>query len=246
MDNNYYYNEKNYFKTEITNSHFVLKDSVSDDIDNKYSKSLIAFEKFQAYINNFEELLYADVKDWEKISSQIDVESFIKFYFIQELSENPDGCKSSVFMYKDGEQDVLHMGPVWDFDLAIGNCNKIEWGSNTDVDYIINIQEYMHHSADWYTQLFTIPEFKELAIKIYNEEIKKVFMTATSEINEYESIITKSANMNFKKWKLFNKKSLFFGRGHDYKSSYSEEVELLRTWISSRVDYLNKRYSGNY
>jgi len=246
MDNNYYASEDNYFKTNLSEAYFVLDESVADDVDEENSVALEAFSAFETYLNEFESLLYSENKDWDKISSKIDVESFIKFYFIQELSANPDGCRTSVFMYKDGANDVLHLGPVWDFDLAVANCNKTDWGYDTDRDYIANIKRHMEKSIDWYTQLFKIPEFRQEVVRIYNEEIKEAFLTATNMIDENESLITESAKMNLEKWNLLGKDNLFGTyRGHTYKNTYKEEVELLHNWVEERVEYLNKRYSND-
>ena len=69
MDNWHYADEKNYFSSGISGNHFVLKDSKADDEGELDSVSEKAFFDFQAYINSFETLLYADKKDWKAISS---------------------------------------------------------------------------------------------------------------------------------------------------------------------------------
>lgn len=78
----------------------------------------------------FEDLLYAEDKDWDQISSMIDVDSFVAFYLLEEFSENPDSCRTSLYMYQDGPNDVLHMGPVWDFDKALGYAQKKKYGGD--------------------------------------------------------------------------------------------------------------------
>ncbi|MBQ2938173.1 MAG: CotH kinase family protein [Clostridia bacterium] len=245
MDNNYYANEDYYFKSDISGSHFVLHDSVAEDkdLDSIYYET--AFTEFKNYINKLEKLLYSENKDWNEISSMIDVESFVKYYFIQEFTENADGARTSVFMYKDGANDVLHMGPVWDFDLALANCDKDNWGGNPEYDYIMNIKEYMESSVDWYTQLFTIPEFRQEVAKIYNNEIKSVLSTATQKISNYESQLTISSNMNFIRWETLGKDNAFGSyRGHKIKDTYTEEVKYLSDWVNKRVEYIDKRYGS--
>ena len=246
LDNNYYASEKNYFQSNISGSHFVLKDSIADDEGEANSISEKSFKEFENYLNEFETYLYDENKDWDKISSMIDVESFIKYYFIQEFTENPDGARSSSYMYKDGTNDVLHMGPVWDFDLALASCDKDNWGGNPEYDYIKNIKKYMEASLDWYTQLFKIPEFREEVSKIYNNEIKDILETATQKINDYEEELKISSDMNFKKWQTLGKENAFGSyRGHKIKDTYKEEVKYLYDWVSERINYLNKRYSEN-
>lgn len=192
MDNNYYADELNWFESNISKSHFVLKDSVSDDEGQEGSLAENSFNKFKNHINKFEEYLYSNNKDWNKISSLINVESFVKYYFIQEFTENADGCRTSMFMYKDGDRDLLHMGPVWDFDLALANCDKDNWGGNPQVDYIININKNMEYSLNWYAELFKIPEFRQEVIKIYNKELNNTIKNSMQMISNYKSELNKS------------------------------------------------------
>ena len=247
MDNNYYEDEMNYFQSARSKSFFTLKDSVADDEDSINSQSVKAFKEFQSYLNEFELLLYSENKDWNKISSMIDVESFVKFYFIEEFTENADGARTSVYMYKDGKDDVLHMGPAWDFDLALANCNRDYWGGNPNFDYIMDIKKYMESSIDWYTQLFTIPEFRSEVERIYNSEIKEVLATSNTKINSYKTQLSNvSAKMNFIKWKTLGKSNAFGTyRGHKNKDTYEEEVQYLLNWIDKRVEYMEQRYGNN-
>ena len=58
----------------------------------------------------------------------IDVSSFVDYFIHTELSLNADGYKRSAYFYKeklhaDGTGGKLVAGPVWDYNLAYGNCN---------------------------------------------------------------------------------------------------------------------------
>ena len=58
----------------------------------------------------------------------IDVPSFVDYFIHTELSLNADGYKRSAYFYKekdkeDGSIGKLFAGPVWDYNLAYGNCN---------------------------------------------------------------------------------------------------------------------------
>ena len=236
LDNHYYENETTWFKSDISNTFFTLKDSVADDESENNSISRQAFYKFEEHIKEFESVLYSEDKDWEKISSMIDVETFIKYYFVQELSEDPDGCRTSIFMYKDGNEDIIHMGPVWDYDSAFGNYTEERFGGNPNIDYVINIQKYMEYSNDWYNKLFQIKEFREEVSKLYNQEIKQIL----ENIEEQKQLnMEKSVNMNNIIWDTFGKESLF---GRINEKNYSDECKYLDKWIQNRIHYLNQRY----
>ncbi len=243
LDNNYYASETTYFSTKRTGTHFVLKDSIADDEDTYNSVAKKAFSSFENYVNEFESILYSDNINWNKLSSMIDVASFVKYYFIQELSEDPDGCRSSFFIYKDGENDIMHIGPVWDYDSSLGSYVPTNLGGNTQIDYTKNIQKYMTYSNDWYTQLLKIPEFRKLLNQTYENTIKQAFSTINSKINTYESSLQQSSKMNFIRWQNLGKQSAFGVDGHKTKDTYHEEVQYLSNWVSNRVQYMNQRYS---
>ena len=59
--------------------------------------------------------------DREAIEEVVDVESFAKFYLLNEYAKTFDFSMSSVFFYyKDGK---LYAGPPWDYDLSLGSAN---------------------------------------------------------------------------------------------------------------------------
>lgn len=60
--------------------------------------------------------------DREAISEKIDIESFAKFYLLNDFVKTYDFDMSSVyFYYKD---NVLYAGPPWDYDLSAGNVSS--------------------------------------------------------------------------------------------------------------------------
>ena len=50
----------------------------------------------------------------------IDVNSFVDFFILSELSHNADAYRLSTFLYKDRDSK-LKMGPLWDLNLTYGN-----------------------------------------------------------------------------------------------------------------------------
>lgn len=61
-------------------------------------------------------------------SEYLDVDSFAKFYLIEELFMDEDAGIYSFFMYKDIDirDKKLYAGPIWDFDLSTDNFGN-EW-----------------------------------------------------------------------------------------------------------------------
>jgi hypothetical protein len=94
--------------------------------------------------------------DWAKISAIIDVDSFVKYYFVFELGENPEITQSSVYFYKDGPDGKLFAGPIWDFDSAFAQYDKTEpYGADYRSEYVKNAQILRGSKGNgWMMELF--------------------------------------------------------------------------------------------
>jgi spore coat protein CotH len=84
----------------------------------------------ESYVDTVEQVIQSDYfADPERgYACYIDVPSFVDYFIHTELSLNADGYKRSAYFYKekqkaDGTGGKLVAGPVWDYNLAYGNCN---------------------------------------------------------------------------------------------------------------------------
>ena len=94
--------------------HYPKPDEISLD-----QKSFI-----QNIIHQFEDALNKDnfQDPFNGYRRFIDVDSFVDFFILNELSNNVDAYRLSTFIHKD-ISGKLKMGPIWDFNLAFGNAN---------------------------------------------------------------------------------------------------------------------------
>ena len=78
---------------------------------------------------SFEQALWAN--DWSESTGYpkyIDVDSFVDYYIVQELTKNIDGnLRKSSFITKERGKK-MEMYHLWDFDLTLGNCGYF-WGN---------------------------------------------------------------------------------------------------------------------
>ena len=194
-----------YFRTSLTGKPFVYKDTVkSFDITDIYALMDINVIRayIENYINTFESAIYAQDTDWDTISSMIDVDSFILYYFLNEYGEQVDCTYASTYFYMDGEGDVLHCGPVWDFDRVCGFNDPVP----KDTDYVKNITYNVdQYRVEWFKELFRNPEFVARANELYGKVIKKAFDTdkVNDEIDRLQTILAPSLRMNHVKWVVF-------------------------------------------
>jgi hypothetical protein len=253
MDDHYGSTEPVHYTTPKSKSIFALKDSYvgfkNDPGVVLDSDTQAGWDDVKSTLSTLDGLLYASSPDWTKISALIDVDSFIKYYFVSEFVENPDVSSSSVYFYKDGPTDKLHAGPVWDYDISLGNYSRTSRGGNTTEDYVKN--ELMtitgNGGFDWWTQLFRNQAFAAQANTTY-ETLKPLVNAVPSKIDGYKTLLAQSAAHNFVVWpNILGKTSVIaFNGGHTpILSTWSGEVSLLKTWATQRASYLAHAYGAN-
>ena len=93
----------------------------------------------------------------------------VDFVIVQELFMNPDIAHGSQFMSIKGQgaDRRLHMGPVWDFDIAAGNINSNAfgggfpgWGPQPAPTEPAHTGWYLQNEFYWYRHLMQVPEFR--------------------------------------------------------------------------------------
>ena len=91
------------------------------------------------YINDFETALASDefTDPVSGYAAYADMDSFVDFFILNELSNNVDGYRISTYMHKD-KNEKLKMGPIWDFNLAFGNADYCSGGETNVWAYKFN------------------------------------------------------------------------------------------------------------
>jgi len=108
-----------YFRTD----HFLIN---IKEPDTEYNS--VKYTYVSGLINEFEEVLMgSNFKHPQSgYAKYIDIDSFIDWYLISEITKNQDSRSfSSIFLNVIPGQKIK-MGPLWDFDLAFGNVDYSE------------------------------------------------------------------------------------------------------------------------
>jgi hypothetical protein len=185
------------------------------------------FNYIKNYITKIENILYAQNYDGEKLRTLIDIDSFVEFFLINEISKNNDAAfwSSTYMTLVPGEK--LKMGPIWDFDVAFGNININEnWLSSG---------WHMKKNSHWIKMLFRddlfIQKVKQRFNYFYNN--KNRILNLSDELSKK---LHKSRLENEKVWKTLG--YYYFPQyAYDF-SSFEEEHEYLNNWINERYEWL--------
>ena len=184
------------------------------------------------YINQIEALLYDKDKIDVAYRDLIDIDTFIDWWIVIELTENRDTkLPGSCHMYKDAG-GKLCAGPLWDFDLTtfLGSTNSF---MHYDYEVDLNDPQYTNRNL-WYKKLFTDPVFKARAKERWNL-YKPLFETVGDFIDEEKNVIEKSATHNWEIW------SINEGSNRDESLSWEEAVRKLKENYNIRLKWLDRQ-----
>jgi len=191
------------------------------------------------YFKQFETALWA--KDFNKVYEYIDIESFINYFIIQELTKNVDGnLRKSTFLTleKGGRLEMYH---VWDFDISLGNCDYYYDGLNTWEGWWIKDRGASGQYHGWYYRLFKDPAFVDRVKERWNElypEFKKV----PDYIDRQRETMHGAPDRNFKQWDILN---VYVWPNAKVTGSYNAEVNWLKENYTKRLSWLNDEINRN-
>lgn len=193
-------------------------------------------EYIDTYITSTEAALFGDsFADAEQgYAAYIDVDSAIHYFLVNELFKNPDGAVTSFYLYKK-RNGKLFFGPIWDFDLAMGNAGY----DNVDKTYGWHIRP-----SPWFNRLFQDPAF-EAKVKARWQALKSE--GALEEIFRYAQAratwLDKQQEKNFLIWSITDFDSWIMHGTHGGTGSYEAEVNELIRWQRERYEWLDNEFS---
>ncbi|MGH3457127.1 CotH kinase family protein [Aeromicrobium sp.] len=217
-------------------------DGISDD----------QFRYIRNYVNSCDDKLFSsnftDDNDngWE---SCIDKASAVDYYIAMEYMKPVDGNMwASVYMYKprrDGTGDdgdgKLRMGPLWDFDLAMGSANRAGNVVSPSSWYLRNNLgvSAQQSSKTWFNRLNEDPEFRAAVKNRWNQVDQDIDPSVFIGVNQ--GAIAESAEENYKKWNHDSKISQF----QVIRNSWNADVGYLEDWMDERRAWMDSQLDNN-
>lgn len=180
-------------------------------------------ENIAKALNDFEYALrgrkFADEKQGYR--QYVDVDSFVKFAMINEISKNIDGGEVSSYFYKDLGQKIK-AGPVWDFDRSMGN---------TLVRDVNEPEGFLMLDTIWYERLFQDDHFVSRYKYLYRKYRNTIWSDENINLLIDQALVelTPAIEANNKRW-----------YPEDSLGDFYEEVEDLRSFLLARLDWMDR------
>ena len=226
------------------------KDASSGSIKIVYPKedsiTIQQQEYIQGYYRNYLMSLHDSVilNPERGYRKYVDISSYIDFTIINEIFRNPDAYLYSTYMYKDTDDksSKLQFGPVWDFDLAMGNSTFQNAGSPAGWQFAQSTNRYLFHTRMFkdtnLVNSFAERWFDLRAKTLHNDSL-------IWKIDSLTAIIGDGIERNKDAWQLENN-YILSAWGQYISYTYEEDMELLKNWILDRAEWIDENIESIY
>lgn len=211
-------------------------------------------EALHAEIDKMEaSFLSPDYKDAENgYRKYIDVQSFIDYMLVTELSMNIDGYRLSTDMYKHSATQAAAKGldsrwklGLWDFNIAYGNANYFGGESTSLWQYNFNSREpgdAEHVPFYWYKMLQDDAYVAQMKAR-WAEYRKGSYTNERIEayIDSVGTLLTSSGaiDRNQQAYEIIGRQvwpNAYVGQ------TYDDEIAYLKRWLTARMKFMDRQF----
>lgn len=179
-----------------------------------------------------------------ELYSLLDIDSFIDYFILGELSRNVDAYKKSAYFHKDKDSEggKLHAGPVWDFDWAWKNINECYFGATNGSGWAYQV----HKCNPWPSpptwmgrlledQYFT-QKLNERYFSLRTSHLSEV--SIFSYIDSVAVVLDDAQKRHYQKWQILGL-NVGTPETDPQPRTYAGEIEKFKSWISKRLNWLD-------
>lgn len=182
------------------------------------------------YIQNYFWEMEAALVAQSGYEAYMDVDNWIDFFIVQELFKNVDVGWSSVYIYKRAGEP-LRLGPLWDFDLTIGNADYIDYAPEN----WYGMREFKNR---WFKLMMDIPEvrerFRDRYLELYDDQIPELL----EALNVLGEAIEPLAERNFDRWDILAQYVWPNPPGMVGSPHYDSQVAYVHRFIEQRAAWM--------
>jgi hypothetical protein len=162
----------------------------------------------------------------EGYAEYIDIDSFVDWYLISEITKNVDSMFFSSMFLNVMPGEKIKMGPLWDFDLSFGNVDY------ADSRYAEGWWVKYH---PWYERLFQDPDFVD-RVKVRFAYFKDNQDFILDKIDTYAQQLQWAQQENDNKWQTLG---IYVWPNPVIFDTYQEEVDHMKAWYVDRMTWLD-------
>ncbi|MBI2601933.1 MAG: CotH kinase family protein [Deltaproteobacteria bacterium] len=204
----------------------------------------LVVETMNRDLNGFEKALASkNFKDPERgYRPFVNLDSFVDYFIIQEVMKNLDGFRRSMYFHKD--QGKLVMGPIWDFDLALGNLRF--YGMERYKGWVHRDLYVVYPSVIWFRRMMEDPYFKA-QVKVRYQKLRKPGGlldpdTIVAEIEQLNTELGMAPERDQCRWVgTRNFIEEHFMKTKETSSTHDGNVDIMKRWFFMRLGWLDRK-----
>ena len=185
----------------------------------------------------------------------IDLESYSKYFLVEEFSGDPDNVFSSFYFTKERNDDKFYFGPVWDFDLGFDNDRRLIPTSEKP-EFTLNYGDSAGTTREFVKTLignknvigYIKKTWDNLCATVLTEKVLIDFLDEKSEN------IKESAELDILKWDHYVASgngrqgrgggSMFGRNGENFEVSVEVVKDYVKNRFISLTNLINKAYTS--
>jgi hypothetical protein len=206
------------------------------------------------YVDDFEDALFSNNYKNETTGYPkfIDVNSFVDYFIIGEITRNVDAYKKSCFYSKQSinKGGLIAAGPVWDFDWAMKNFNECIYRNTDGSGWAYEIHDCTDPKPSpvppaWMNQLVSDPYFANKVYARYFDLRKSIL--SEEYINNYidsvETLVWDAQGRHYQVWKILGQ-NVGTPEVDKIPDTFMGENQKLKDWFSIRLAWLDENMIG--
>ncbi len=216
---------------------FTSTKGVKFSIREKKGETIDYYRAAEKKLQDFENVLFSDSFKDEKTGYRefVDLESFVDWYLINEYTKNHDArFQDSCFLFYSSADKKLHMGPIWDFDIACGNAQH--HGSGETEGLLIQSQH-------WFKRLWEDEFFRQKVAERWADCRDKV-ENSIEWILQSATELEYDANIDNTIWQRFGRMQWPNTKGYRQRKTYRAEVDYMTSWLKERIIWLDSAFAS--
>ena len=168
----------------------------------------------------------------------IDVDSFVDYIILNELFKNGEAFSASMYMHKD-RGGKLKMGPIWDYNGAMGNFNSYTLWNDFKAWDSKDWATVLGPRTFWFERLLEDDNFSNKVISRWNELRTGIFslQNITSIIDNYTLLLNESKERNFQKWPILGR--YIWANPPPFPKTYEQEINRFKNWFEGRIKWID-------
>jgi len=201
------------------------------------------------FVTDFEHALASD-RFYDPVlgyKPYIDMQSFIDFFLVNELTKNVDGYRISTYLHKDKDKkdkvSPIKAGPVWDFNFGFGNADYYDASVSSGWQCEYSVPGDYWSNPFWWIKLRKDPDFFNQLVDSWKGYRNTILsdMRVESVIDSLTTRLADAQQRNFSAFPILNQ---YVWANNYVGGSYENEINYLKNWIFDRMEWMDSKLDG--